>query len=118
MCCAGVYTVVQRGPRATNLVFKLEVPSQPAEVQQELAIPQEGSYGLSIKVCAKGCQEAGALGGGESQGQPPNGSAHATLWWKWGREGVSGASLFVAVEAEWLLSFRGFVRGVSDGTCS
>lgn len=41
---------MERGPRATNLAYRLEVPKEPNAAQQELAIGKEGSYGLSIKV--------------------------------------------------------------------
>ncbi|KAK9814928.1 hypothetical protein WJX73_002205 [Symbiochloris irregularis] len=50
----GVYTIVQRGPRNTNLVFKLELPTQQSDARKELSIPDEGSYGLSIKNPKKG----------------------------------------------------------------
>lgn len=46
----GVYTIVKRGPRNTNLVFKLELPTKESEARKELSIPEEGSYGLSLKV--------------------------------------------------------------------
>ncbi|KAG7672795.1 hypothetical protein Ndes2526B_g08669 [Nannochloris sp. 'desiccata'] len=37
------------GAGRTNLVLKLIVPQQPGEVQEDFAIPQEGSYAFSIK---------------------------------------------------------------------
>ena len=46
----GVYEIVDRGGRRTSIAYKLEIPTEPGEVQKELQIRQEASYTLSIKV--------------------------------------------------------------------
>lgn len=47
----GVYEIVDRGGRKTSFAYKLEIPQEPGEVQQELQIKKEASYTLSMKVC-------------------------------------------------------------------
>jgi hypothetical protein len=44
----GVYALVQAGSKLF-LVYELELPKRPAEVQQELKIPPQGSFAISIK---------------------------------------------------------------------
>lgn len=44
----GVYAIVRHDDH-THLVYELELPSQPGEVQEELEIKPEGSYIISIK---------------------------------------------------------------------
>ena len=44
----GVYALVQFD-RSLHLTYELELPEQPGEVQEELNIPHEGAYILSIK---------------------------------------------------------------------
>jgi len=46
----GVYEIVNRDGRKTSFAYKLEIPQEPGEVQQELQIKKEASYTLSIKV--------------------------------------------------------------------
>ena len=46
----GVYEIVNRDGRKTSFAYKLEIPREPGEVQQELQIKKEASYTLSIKV--------------------------------------------------------------------
>lgn len=48
--CVGVYEIVDRGGRKTSFAYKLEIPQQLGEVQQELQIKKEASYTLSMKV--------------------------------------------------------------------
>lgn len=48
----GVYEIVDRGGRKTSFAYKLEIPQEPGEVQQELQIKKEASYTLSMKVCS------------------------------------------------------------------
>lgn len=43
----GVYALLRRG-RNLHLVYELELPEQPGEVQRELNIPQQGAYVLAI----------------------------------------------------------------------
>lgn len=50
----GTYAIMNRGGSGaaagrTHLVFHLLVPAQPGEVQEDFAIPQEGSYVFSVK---------------------------------------------------------------------
>ncbi|DBB02711.1 TPA: hypothetical protein ACH3X3_011658 [Trebouxia sp. C0006] len=45
----GVYEIVNRDGRKTSFAYKLEIPREPGEVQQELQIKKEASYTLSIK---------------------------------------------------------------------
>lgn len=47
---AGVYEIVDRGGRKTSFAYKLEIPQELGEVQQELQIKKEASYTLSMKV--------------------------------------------------------------------
>ena len=47
----GVYEIVDRGGRKTSFAYKLEIPQELGEVQQELQIKKEASYTLSMKVC-------------------------------------------------------------------
>ena len=47
---AGVYEIVNRDGRKTSFAYKLEIPREPGEVQQELQIKKEASFTLSIKV--------------------------------------------------------------------
>jgi hypothetical protein len=44
----GVYALLQRG-RDLHLTYELELPERPGEVQQELNIPKQGAFVLSIK---------------------------------------------------------------------
>lgn len=44
----GVYALVRHGDH-THLAFALELPRKPGEVQQELNIPEEGSYIIAVK---------------------------------------------------------------------
>lgn len=44
----GVYALLQRG-RNLHLTYQLELPERPGEVQEELNIPPQGAYILSIK---------------------------------------------------------------------
>ncbi len=44
----GVYAVLRHGDH-THMIYALELPRKPGEVQEELDIEQEGSYILSIK---------------------------------------------------------------------
>lgn len=46
----GVYEIVDRGGRKTSFAYKLEIPQEPGEVQNELQIKKEASYTLSMKV--------------------------------------------------------------------
>ena len=46
----GVYEIVDRGGRKTSFAYKLEIPQELGEVQQELQIKKEASYTLSMKV--------------------------------------------------------------------
>ncbi|KAL3131056.1 hypothetical protein ABBQ38_000372 [Trebouxia sp. C0009 RCD-2024] len=45
----GVYEIVDRGGRKTSFAYKLEIPQELGEVQQELQIKKEASYTLSMK---------------------------------------------------------------------
>lgn len=47
---AGVYEIVSRDARKTSFAYKLEIPEEPGEVQQELQIKKEASYTISMKV--------------------------------------------------------------------
>ena len=49
-CDAGVYEIVSRDQRKTSFAYRLEIPQEPGEVQQELQIKKEASYTLSMKV--------------------------------------------------------------------
>lgn len=44
----GVYALVRRG-RNLHLVYELELPKRPGDVQEELNIPKQGAFILSIK---------------------------------------------------------------------
>jgi hypothetical protein len=44
----GVYTIARHDDH-THLAFALELPEQPGEVQEELNIPREGSYIITVK---------------------------------------------------------------------
>jgi hypothetical protein len=44
----GVYTIARHDDH-THLAFALELPERPGEVQEELNIPQEGSYIITVK---------------------------------------------------------------------
>lgn len=57
----GVYEIVNRDGRKTSFAYKLEIPREPGEVQQELQIKKEASYTLSIKVPPYICPCACAL---------------------------------------------------------
>ena len=46
----GVDEIVDRGCRKTSFAYKLEIPQELGEVQQELQIKKEASYTLSMKV--------------------------------------------------------------------
>ena len=50
LCDAGVYEIVSRDQRKTSFAYRLEIPQEPGEVQQELQIKKEASYTLSMKV--------------------------------------------------------------------
>ena len=41
---------MDRGGRKTSFAYKLEIPQEPGEVQNELQIKKEASYTLSMKV--------------------------------------------------------------------
>ena len=41
---------MDRGGRKTSFAYRLEIPQEPGEVQQELQIKKEASYTLSMKV--------------------------------------------------------------------
>lgn len=49
--CAGegVYEIVNRDGRKTSFAYRLEVPQEPGEVQDELQIKKEASFTLSMK---------------------------------------------------------------------
>lgn len=47
---SGVYAIVDHGGRSTHLVYRLETPAEPGEVQEELQIAKEASFVMSIKV--------------------------------------------------------------------
>jgi hypothetical protein len=46
---AGVYSIVDHGSE-TRLVYKLEIPSEPGDVQEEFKISEMGNYIISVKV--------------------------------------------------------------------
>ena len=46
---AGVYSIVLHGKRDSHLLYRLEVPEEPGEVQRELRIFKEGKILLSVK---------------------------------------------------------------------
>ena len=48
--CAGVYEIVNRDGRKTSFAYRLEIPQEPGEVQDELQIKKEASFTLSMKV--------------------------------------------------------------------
>ena len=48
---AGRYSIVEKQRSSTHLVWLLEVPKEPGDVQQDLCISKEGNLALSIKVC-------------------------------------------------------------------
>ena len=56
----GVYAVTLEDG-AMHLVYALELPGQPGEVQKQLKIPPEGSYVLSVKNPEKGQPKAAGL---------------------------------------------------------
>src|SRR6266403_3072959 len=45
----GVYQLVSHDGRHAHLVYALELPEQPGEVQRELRVEKEASYILSVK---------------------------------------------------------------------
>ena len=45
-----MYELVSRDQRKTSFAYRLEVPQEPGEVQEELQIKKEASYTLSLKV--------------------------------------------------------------------
>jgi hypothetical protein len=47
---AGVYTIAEEGSDA-RLMYELEVPEEPQDVQQELNIGKTGNFSLQMKVC-------------------------------------------------------------------
>ena len=46
---AGVYTIADEGSDA-RLMYKLEIPEEPQELQEQLNIGKTGDYSLQIKV--------------------------------------------------------------------
>jgi hypothetical protein len=56
------------GVGRTHLVLKLIVPQHPGEVQEDFAIPQEGSYAFSIKNPKNEPRDAQQGGAGEGAG--------------------------------------------------
>ncbi|KAK9821292.1 hypothetical protein WJX81_001710 [Elliptochloris bilobata] len=82
----GVYSIVQSGSRNTHLLYRLEVPEEPGEVQQELRIFKEGKIVISVKNPTKRNPPGAGLGGSqkaefpkdkmeEFEGGPPGGYA-------------------------------------------
>lgn len=60
----GVYAVVahgEGGSRHTHLAYALELPRRAGEVQQELNLPEEGSYVISVKNPDAGSPPAAGL---------------------------------------------------------
>lgn len=47
----GVYTIADEGSDA-RLMYKLEIPEEPKELQEQLNIGKTGDYSLQIKVCS------------------------------------------------------------------
>lgn len=47
---AGVYTIADEGTDA-RLMYMLEIPEEPQELQEQLNIGKTGDYSLQIKVC-------------------------------------------------------------------
>lgn len=45
-----MYEIVNRDGRKTSFAYRLEVPQEPGEVQDELQIKKEASFTLSMKV--------------------------------------------------------------------
>ena len=45
----GVYTIVDHG-RDSRLVYELEVPQEPGDVQADFSINKTGSFVISVKV--------------------------------------------------------------------
>jgi hypothetical protein len=50
----GRFTIIGKKGQDTNLVWRLEVPKEPGDIQKDLSIGQEGSLHISIKNPAKG----------------------------------------------------------------
>jgi hypothetical protein len=65
----GVYALIQRG-RNLHLIYKLELPRQPGEVQEEFNIAPQGAYILSIKNPNKPGPAGGGLASGEEAHYP------------------------------------------------
>ena len=49
LAAAGVYSIVLHGKRDTHLLYRLEVPEEPGEVQRALRIAKEGKMLVSVK---------------------------------------------------------------------
>ena len=49
LAAAGVYSIVLHGKRDTHLLYRLEVPEEPGEVQKALRIFKEGKMLVSVK---------------------------------------------------------------------
>ncbi|MFP4225079.1 MAG: hypothetical protein ACLFVN_13570 [Phycisphaeraceae bacterium] len=56
----GVYRILRHGDH-THLVYALELPEKPGEVQEEMNIEQEASYIVSVKNPEKGAPRAAGL---------------------------------------------------------
>ena len=57
---SGVYSIVEHG-NDTRLVYKLELPETPGDVQDEFKITNVGNYHISIKVCGDHKHSQGGL---------------------------------------------------------